>query len=434
MKKIDLLVMKKWSFIFYSVLVMVVAGCSDDVAPITPVCPDNVIEQEIYSDVPIEFGYGGVTKATDEDFLAENKYFGIFTALKGKDGVTDFRNKGNLSIIDNTVIRYVNDFGFKFRYPSEDVVYYYPSSDEEYVFYAYYKYDANNILLNENKYLEDGTMKTTVTSIVRKMDLGELSWPGAMLWAKAAADGNPSIDGFNASAVRKGHSPVFNFKHPMAKVCITVSLAENLTIYSERPNFNYPKVWIQLDMLGLVNSPSEAEFCIAHTDPNKEGKFDEETYVYPEVSRSYYWTGADNSIDKQIENDLYKMAYMRSKENSRSLKCRFQITDTGKTQVPGQGVVMIPPRAADNPLVCRLRLSYSDGSGVRTGYQNYDVTLDPAKYGFNEGYKAGYVYNYNIVIDYKTLYKPGPAYGPYVNGVWLNECNYTKKEEPVTLD
>ena len=64
--------MKNWIFIFYSLLAMIVAGCSDVEKPLDQVTPDYDFEQDIYSDVPIEFGYGGMTKAPITEYDLHN--------------------------------------------------------------------------------------------------------------------------------------------------------------------------------------------------------------------------------------------------------------------------------------------------------------------------------------------------------------------------
>lgn len=391
---------------------------------IAPGLSDNVMEQDIYSDVQIEFGYGAMTKADEiDDFLSsEIRYFGLFTVLKGADDVSD---KGKLKIPDNRTLRYEPGTGFKFGYQSEPIEnqsYLYPKGDDEYSFYAYYSYVGHSRIkeLKDTLYLEDDSYEITRSKVYLHMSKeNDLSASGPILWAKAKAKDDDTIDGFNANIIRDGHHPYFSFRHPMAKVFFSVSLANPVSKSMD------DGVWLQLDELAFVNSPSEADLCLIDTKGQLEGCF--ENLTYPDVKRDYWYGG---NINDEIKADMNKMSFVKGEAGNRNISCRLVAGDHEQKQI---GSVLIPPRAAGNPLVCRMRFRYGIGSSI-SGYQNYDVELDPADYGYDGGYEAGVEYRYNIIVDYRSIpAHDGKIYGvngPYVRGKWLNENQYSKRQEP----
>lgn len=377
------------------------AGCTTDMVSPDSALQDKVPGQELYSDVPIEFGYGGMTKA-DIGNTALSGHFGLFSKLKG----TDDLSKTDRLNFRNRVIRYENDFGFRFGYASEDRTMYYPASDEEYSFYAYYTYQHDS-LIRAGVSTDDMTISTRTKTYIHMKSFGTpcvLGSDGDVLWSKAESYDVATatyIDGFNADIVKDGFKPVFTFGHPVAVVSFTVSLAENTT----KP---LGTTRLRLEHLWLMNSPYQADLCIVDVeedpDKNMEGRFE----------------------NLQYTDEESKVPFLRGATGNRNLETWLAAGDEGVRKVPGRkGYMVIVPQ--DGPLVCRLRLGrYSmkaDGTyGSADGFWKYDVILDPDDYlskddpGYGKGYQAGMVYNYNIVVDYRSINPSSGVSGPYVKG------------------
>ena len=376
-------------------LAMIVAGCSEGVAPIDPVHPDNVIDQDIYSDVPIEFGYGGMTKAPLTD-LQDATYFGLFSV---KDGSVNLLQQNSDIRFWNQKIKYENDFGFRFyengTQNPRQLFYYYPKSDEKYSFYAYYT-------LQEESFLSPAVdeISTTDTKSYVKMYaypikpnikrlLGNFE---DVLWSKAQGvdpETGEIFDAFNASSARKDIKPSFVFSHPMSMLRFSVELASPLSR-------DLGKHMISVDYLVLMNSPCEADLCIIDLEEDKsknaEGKFE----------------------NLRFTDDVSKAPFLRGLDDSRTLSCKLIKEDQGKRQPLGKETMVVVPQK--DPIRCRIRLSnnayVSPGEWKYGGhYFTYEIILNPFDYvdknsALYEKMKAegcflpGYIYNFNIVVDF----------------------------------
>lgn len=391
MREIYLYTLNTFRFIFYSVLVIVLAGCSDHVAPIVPVNPDNSIDQTIYSDVPIEFGCGEMTKAPINNMkdLESTTNYGLFSV---KQGTEDLANQNSLIDFKNELLTYNKAYGFNVKGA------YYPNTDDKYSFYSYYTYQ-NDSLIRAGVSTDD-SFKTTQTKTSVAMYAYQppnglkqrlLGYQHDVLLAKAKGvdpKTGAEIDAFNASVVKAGAKPVFNFTHPMSLVSFSVTLAQNLTS-------DLGANMLRVDQVSLMNSPCYAELCIIDLEPdptkNMEGKFE----------------------NIQYSDQEGKVPFLRGADNSRSLRCELLTPDRGVTKPLGAQTMVIVPQV--EPLICRMQISshkYDSAKGtfIHSGNWKYDIELDPLDYVdeasefYNtmlaEGrYLPGCSYEFNIIVD-----------------------------------
>ena len=400
MKKNYLFEMTRWGFIFCTVLAMAVAGCSGDVAPIDPINPDNVIEQDIYSDVPIEFGYGGMTKApiTDAD-LHNGKSFYLFSI---EDGVQDLTQSRELNIY-NAPMSYLSGYGFKFKNTS----YYYPSgADKKYRFNSYRTSYVH--LLKESRAIKArfyaSTTPITDESGNRNVNSTLGAYDGDIVFSKAtmdvsAQDGSAEIiDAFNASIVKQsGKKPTFKYEHVTAALMFRVTFSHNRDMS--------PYI-IRVAGLRIKNSPSQADLCLVNLDePSKEGTFDPESFVYS--SQGAEWPklqtnpGGSGALNFDIDSDFYSgqlsSGYMFIVPQKEPLKCIMHVMRVNK----------------ENPNA--------------NGHYYYEFELDPADYDPNltSGHEAGMLYSYNIVLDWNSTFIDPKSVGPIVrNGKQVLRTNW----------
>ena len=401
MKKIDLLVMKKWSFIFYSVLVMVVAGCSGDVAPIEPVHPDNVIDQEIYSDVPIEFGYGGMTKAPiTEDDLRNGQDFYLFSI---EDGVQDLTSSKELNIY-NARMNYLSGYGFIFNNAS---YYYHKDTDTTYRFNSYSTL-TTHLLKSEREIkarfyaysaevVQESGMKVKYNSTLGAYH-GDILFSKAHMNVTTEGGNQETIDTFNASIVKENNKkPTFHYTHATAALMFRVTFSHNRDMS--------PYI-IRVAGLRIKNSPSQADLCLVNLDePSKEGTFDPESFVYS--SQGAEWPklqtnpGGSGALNFDIDSDFYSgqlsSGYMFIVPQKEPLKCIMHVMRVNK----------------ENPNA--------------NGHYYYEFELDPADYDPNltSGHEAGMLYSYNIVLDWNSTFIDPKSVGPIVrNGKQVPATNW----------
>lgn len=393
----------------FSALVILMAGCTGDYAsPQDPAIDDRHDEQVIYSDIPIEFGCDPMVKVAMNE-LTDGMLFGIFPTLTQTN---DLNVRPKLGIKDNMVLRYEEQNGFKFGYPSEDRIFFYPDSDVEYSFYAYYSYQNDSLIRAgmSTDHLYSTTRTRTYYHVRANGGTPRvIGTDGDVLWAKAKAyvpAFDKHVEGFNADIVRYGGKPTFSFEHPMARLYFRATLAEEAKDYLASKN-----AMIKVQQLMLMNSACEADLCLIDLEGdetlNMEGKF----------------------VNIQYSDQESKVPWLRAKDGRRSLECVMTPDSAGISQTLGKGEMVIVPQKES--LVCRVILEYynrnADGTykNSRDGYWKYDIVLDPDDFidaddeQYGNGYQAGFNYRYNIVVGFKYMTdindgKQKPM--PYVQG------------------
>ena len=359
-------------------LVMIMAGCSDDVASIRPVTPGDQIEQDIYSDVPVEFGFGGMTKGplTREELNSSNN-FGIFSLEEGTDNL---KKPGELNL-NNVIINYYDGYGFRF---SSSRKYFYPVSDKKYKFYAYYTYRNDELVdvQSEQIVTERSTLLRFYSYTYNGVSATFGSHLGDVLYGKAlSADGS---DAFNYSTVKQNGQPSFYFKHATAALHFTVSL--DLT----RNEFREKGYIIRVAGLRLINSPAQADLCLMNLDdPSKEGTFVNPVYASKTSDRPRLFNTAGNSAS-----------------------LNYNIDADFTSDVLGAGYMFVVPQ--EEPIECILAVMRVDpnNSGFNATYY-YKFKLDPRDYGLSSSaHEAGMLYDYNIVLDWGMT--PAGSVGPVV--------------------
>ena len=390
--------MKKWSFIFFSVLAMIVAGCSD-VAPIDPIRPDGVVDQEVDSDVPVEFGYGGMTKApVTTETLTIDKNFGLFSVEKG---VQDLRKADALNF-RNKIIKYDPGFGFRFGSYASETVFYPRKSTKEYQFYAYYAHRNDSLI--KPQLLDKGVVETGRERKIRfysyttkdniSATLGTHN--GDILWSRAVSkDG--MYDSFNAAIAMAGHKPQFTFRHATACLTFKVKMKEPLSMSMDDNYFS-------IDWLRIINSPCQADMWLINLDDStKEGAFDTDSYVF----------GREGVA---VDNTLIPYPGLRSADGK-----NYNVNQTIKPleydfDGPlGAGYMFIVPQ--EEPLLCRIKISRWN-AGKSTGAFYYEFYLDPSEYNsqLTSAHEAGMRYNYTIIIDWTSAGTINNSRGPVVVG------------------
>ena len=392
--------MKNWIFIFYSLLAMIVAGCSDVEKPLDQVTPDYDFEQDIYSDVPIEFGYGGMTKAPITEYdLHNGQDFYLFSI---EDGVQDLTSSEELNIY-NARMNYQDGYGFKFK----DASYFYPlGSEKKYKFNSYSTLNAH-LLRNEREvkarfYAYNAEVQDSGKKVRYNSTLG--AHHGDILFGKAhmevtTQDGNnETIDAFNASVIRENNKkPSFHYEHVTAALMFRVTFSHNRDMS--------PYI-IRVAGLRIKNSPSQADLCLVNLDePSKEGTFDPESFVYS--SRGAEWPklqtnpGGSGALNFDIDSDFYSgqlsSGYMFIVPQKEPLKCIMHVMRVNK----------------ENPNA--------------NGHYYYEFELDPADYDPNltSGHEAGMLYSYNIVLDWNSTFIDPKSVGPIVrNGKQVPATNW----------
>ena len=384
--------MKNWIFIFYSLLAMIVAGCSDVEKPLDQVTPDYDFEQDIYSDVPIEFGYAGMTKAPITEYdLHNGQDFYLFSI---EDGVQDLTSSEELNIY-NARMNYQDGYGFKFK----DASYFYPlGSEKKYKFNSYSTLNAH-LLRNEREvkarfYAYNAEVQDSGKKVKYNSTLG--AHHGDILFSKAhmevtTQDGNnETIDAFNASVIRENNKkPSFHYEH------VTAALMFRVTFSHNRRMGDNDEYKIRVAGLRIKNSPSQADMWLVNLDdPSKEGTFDPESYVFskkgdewPKLQTNPGGSGSlIFDIDENFYSDTLSSGYMFIVPQKEPLKCIMNVARIHKT----------------NP-------------GANAPYY-YEFELDPADYNPNltSGHEAGMQYNYNIVLDWNSTFLDPKSVGPVV--------------------
>ena len=372
--------MKIRDFIFCSWLVMLVVSCSEIDSTLDPVTPGSGFEQDIFSEVPIEFGYGGMTKAPmTTESLSEKNNFGLFSV---EEGVEDLRMTTDLNL-RNAIINYRPGYGFVFGKKSETC--FYPEDpDKRYSFYAYYSYrndeDVIQAALDDEVIEAERAVKVRFYSYMTPNKVSSTlgSHNGDVLYSKArkampAEDGSvQTVDAFNAPIVRKYGNPEFQFRHVCALLHFTVTL--DLT----RSMGDY---FIRVAGLRIKNSPAQADMWLVNLDdPSKEGTFDPNSFVFAKEEG--------------------QIPFLRNESGS-SGALNFDIPSTFTNAPLGAAYMFIPPQK--EPLKCILsvaRVNETDPKANETYY--YEFELDPEDYDedLTSGHEAGMQYNYNIVLDW----------------------------------
>ena len=361
------------------------AGCSADVAPLEPVLPNDYQGPELYSDIPVEFGYEGMTKAPmTNDVLSEGHDFRLFSV---EEGTQDLTQSSELYIYDEK-INYHSGYGFRFKNDS----YYYPGkSDKKYNFYSYYSFYSEVLKgQRETKVRFYSYQHRTQNQVTQPGTLG--SYDGDVLFSKATMDitdetGTSTIDAFNAQIVRDNNKkPVFNFKH------VTAALHFKTTLKLTRDMGPYI---IRIAGLRLKNSPAQADMWLVNLDdPSKDGTFDPASL-------------------RMAENVSQRPFLKNDRGDSGSLN--FDMGPDFKSGTLASGYMFIVPQK--EPLRCIMhvmRINPADSRANASYYYEFD--LDPKDYNpeLTEGHEAGMLYNYNIVLDWGSTFIDPKSVGPIV--------------------
>ena len=374
--------MKNRIFIFCSVLAMIVAGCSGVEKPLDQVAPDYDFEQNIYSDVPIEFGYGGTTKAPlTTERLSTTSNFGLFSV---KEATDDLRKSEDLNF-RNHAMNYYPGVGFRLS----GGTYYYPiGSESKYKFYAYYTWQ-DDPSINAMADFQESAKQTMVrfysyqrevNGIYRSGVLGSNN--GDVIYGKAACG---SIDAFNSSVVKRYGNPKFHFQHATAGLYLEIKLKDT-------PTRDMGQRAIRIVSFEIIDSPAQADLCIVDLDdPSNEGKFFNQ--VYPA-------NASQNLILRYPNTETINPGggYIRQLAQS----------DAGVTYRFGHGYMFIVPQ--DGPVTAKIVLRrFNLSTGKSEGDYIYELKLDPADYGYRgpnhdeevvSRYDAGVMYNYTITFDW----------------------------------
>lgn len=389
--------MKKWSFIFFSVLAMIVAGCSD-VAPIDPIRPDGVVDQGVDSDVPVEFGYGGMTKApVTTETLTIDKNFGLFSVEKG---VQDLRKADALNF-RNKVIKYDPGYGFRFGSYASELVFYPRRSKKEYHFYAYYAHRNDSLIkpqIWDKGIVETGRERKVrfysyTTKDMISATLGTHN--GDILWSKAVSE-DGMYDSFNAAIAMAGHKPHFTFRHATACLTFKVKIKEP----TSRPMDDYS---FSIDWLRIINSPCQADMWLINLDDStKEGSFDPGSYIFGQEGVA-------------VDNNLVPYPGLRSATGGYNVAEMINPREYDFTKPLGAGYMFIVPQ--EEPLLCRIKISRWR-NGASNGAFYYEFYLDPSEYNsqLTNAHEAGMRYNYTINVDWTSAGTFTGAVGPVVVG------------------
>ena len=352
---------------------MIMAGCSDVEVPDLSFPPGH--QEQLYTDVPIEFGCGGITKAPmTTESLSPTNNFGLFSV---EEGIDDLKKDSDLKI-RNSIINYRPGQGFAFAKSAETC--YYPSNtDKKYKFYAYYSYRNDENVITENRNDEvletEDAIKVRFYSYEKTLsDKTKVSGTlgahnGDVLYGKAAVG---DIEAFNAPIVQEYGRPSFDFMHATTALHFTVSL--NLS----RDMGEYI---IRVAGLRIKNSPAQADmYLINLNDSLTEGTFDPSSFVY-----------AQNPSE---------LPFLRN-EAGNSGALNYDITTDFTSAALGAGYMFIVPQK--EPLECIINIMRvnKNNPGANAPYY-YEFKLDPSDYdeSLTEGHEAGVLYKYNIVLDW----------------------------------
>ena len=390
--------MRRWSFIFFGMLAMIMAGCSDVVAPVGSVNPDNVADYEVDYDVPVEFGYGGMTKApVTTETLTIDKNFGLFSVEKG---VTDLRNRDALNF-RNKIIKYDPGFGFRFGSYASETVFYPRKSTKEYQFYAYYAHRNDSLI--KPQIWDKGVVETGRERKVRfysyatkdmiSATLGTHN--GDVLWSKAVSE-DGLYDSFNASIAVAGHKPHFVFRHATACLYFKIKMKEPVS----RPMDGY---YFSVDWLRILNSPCQADMWLINLDdPTKEGAFDPDSFVLGQEGVA-------------VDNNLVPYPGLRSVTGGYNVSQTIKPDEFDFDGPLGAGYMFVVPQ--EEPLLCRIKMSrWKDGKSSGAFY--YEFYLDPSEYNpaLTSAHEAGMRYHYTINVDWTSAGTFNGSTGPVVVG------------------
>lgn len=361
--------MKKINIILLGILTVLVAGCAKDTSIDVP---GNNWVQDLTLPVPVEFGtpmMADGTKAAIRNLNdMHNRYFGFFAVNKNAADLREYDGLG----MRNQNTRYDIEKGFRFGYPSEDRKIYYPSNfHADYDFYAYYTFTKDNNV-------EVLPVVGTATKISVGMFVAKNS---DVLYGYATTGAGK--DGYNADYVRRtSNKPVLAFTHPTSGLSFDIVTDQASVPIADNDS-------LMLGTLTFKNLADSVSLCIIDKEnPANNGKFE-----------------AHRRRNKKLMNgdtgNLRASFYVNAPADG-----YLGVADTLERNL-GDDIFIMPqeePIEATAVFILKtVHVSPDNGNTVVAEYDTFeqDIVLDPAEFGVSGGYKAGYMYNYRLVVSYK---------------------------------
>lgn len=347
------------------------AGCSKKNIDTTPVNAEDAWMYDATLPVPIQFSAGNssLTKAALIESVGDmiGKKFGFFAT----NGNIDDWSKSNLLDMPQNAVATVSASdinGDLVRFKFDDGTYYYDQTSwDPYTFYAYHAQVSGRDEFGQ-------TITQHSDSILVRADIGRTD----ILWGCAKAetlyDGEVSYEGFNARYIRnssrltgKTIQPTIKFKHMTACVqfrakTLAPEYAENFADADE----------LKIVSMYVDDAIVKHSLCIAHkTQPEKQGTF-----------------AKLKNVNLPAKGDLYVSTDDEGANTALNVVLNETAAEVGKPLFihPGDEIkIVVEYQTNVNGTVKNFTSAYT----LKPTVENGSVV---------NGFKAGYRYNYTLVV------------------------------------
>lgn len=397
--------MKRITGIFVlAALAVFTAGCSRNADVEPSVAPEDAWVHDITLPVPIEFApMGETTKGIvngNED-LTTSSVFGMFAVAEGAE---DLSADDGLNMRNKLCTYNPSTQRLQFGYAAEDRLVYYPANGNSFTFYAYHeKMSDDNVvfLTGDSEPLQ--TVSESTSSSRQIIVAMTLARPHDVLYAKAEApyfeqDG-VEIPGFSSEYIRKsGNIPDFNFVHPAAAVRLRVVLDPESTKTITR--------WDHLKLMHVTmtghdtrNIATKANLCMVDLD----NRANEGVFMDAVTKASYKnWMTSNNSTGN-LNFDVLADA-----DGDGAMDVCLE----EPAMLTSEHFIM--PMSEPLEITVTMRRQRIDAKGNINGnwlLAEETFVLDPSAFDPSlNGFEAGKMYNYKIIVKYTNAY---PSDGTY---------------------